>query len=309
MTDKDLRADLKNGRISNQYLLISDEPLLIDNAITTIKNTLKIDEAFDYDTYSLSETAFEDILPKLFLGSFLSPRRLFVFRNLEELNERELKDLQQALDRQPVPNCVIMTYLSDKENPWRKYDTEKIAAHFPNAQNVTFVPDRAQVREWIVKRNQRSKLGLSSEMIVYLEEEFESDVTGLKNELEKIENYLAERKALTPEEMRSLTAGLWDFNKYKFVDTFFLGGKGTLDQYEECRPYIHNYAETVSIMGRRLIKNTARYRNGEGIAEMLDALLTMDRKVKTSSLFLELYLELFLTKKWGVFKKGAVYGK
>ena len=42
---------------------------------------------------------------------------------------------------------------------------------------------------------------------------------------------------------------------------------------------------------------------------MLDALLTMDRKVKTSSFFMDMYLGIFLTKKWGVLKKGAAYGK
>jgi DNA polymerase III delta subunit len=309
MTDKELRNDLKNGRISNQYVLIGDEPLLIENAIGVIKDALKIDNPFDYESLSISETSIEETLPKLFVSSFISARRLFVFRNLEELSEREIKEWQEAFHRQPLPNCAVMTYVSNKENPWRKYDAEKIGGLFPDAQCVTFVLDRTRVRDWIVRRDKRCGLGLAPEMIDYLEEEFESDITGLKNELEKIENFLAEQKLLSGEEMRSLTAGLWDYDKYKFVNTFFYGGKDALGQFEECRSYIGNYAETVSILGRRLVKNATRFRDGAGLSEMLEALLTMDRKVKTSSLFLDLYLGIFLTKKWGVFKKGAAYGK
>jgi len=309
MTDKELRDDLKNGRVSRQYILIGDEPLLIDNAIAAIKDALKIDNPFDYESVSLPDASVEEILPKLFVSSFLSARRLFVFRNLEELGDREIKEWQEAFNRQPYPNCAVLTYLSDKKDQWRKYDAEKIAGLFRSAQCVTFALDKTRVREWIVRRDKRSGLGLSLEMIDYLEEEFESDITGLKNELEKIENYLAERKSLSREEMRTLTSGLWDFDKYKFVNTFFFGGKDALRQFEESRPYIGNYAEPVSTLGRRLVKNAARFRDGAGISDMLDALLTMDRKVKTSSLFMDLYFGIFLTKKWGVFKKGAAYGK
>jgi DNA polymerase III delta subunit len=309
MTDKELRDDLKNGRISRQYILIGDEPLLIDNAIAAIKDALKIDNPFDYESVSLPDTSVEEILPKLFVGSFLSARRLFVFRNLEELGDREIKEWHEAFNHQPLPNCVVLTHVSDKENQWRKYDAEKIASLYPSAQCVTFVLDKTRVREWIVRRDKRSGLGLSPGMIEYLEDEFESDITGLKNELEKIENFLAERKSLSAEEMKTLTSGLWDFDKYKFVNSFFYGGKDTLRQFEDSRPYIGSYAETVFILGRRLVKNAARYRDGAGISDMLDSLLTMDRKVKTSSLFMDMYLGIFLTKKWGMFKKGAAYGK
>jgi DNA polymerase III delta subunit len=309
MTDKELRNDLKSGRIASQYLLIGDEPLLIDNAIAAIKDALKIDNPFDYESTSLPDTSIDEILPKLFTASFLSARRLFVLRNLEELPEREIKDWHEAFNRQPLPNCAILTYVSDKENPWRKYDSEKIAGLLPAAQCVTFVLDRTRVREWIVRRDKRSGLGLSTEMVDYLEDEFENDITGLKNELEKIENYLAERKSLSADEMRSLSSGQGEFDKYKFVNSFFTGDRDMLGQFEACRSYIGSYAEPISILGRRLVKNAARFRDRADLPEMVDALLTMDRKVKTSSFFVDLYLEIFLIKRWGAFKKGAAYGK
>jgi DNA polymerase III delta subunit len=305
MTDKEFRNDLKKGRIAAQYLLVGDEPLLIDNAITAIKDALKVDNPFDYESVSLPETSIDEILPKLFTGSFLSARRLFVFRNLEELSEREIKDWHEALNRMPLPNCAILTYLSDKENPWRKYDSEKIAGLLPAADCVTFILDRTRIREWIIRRDKRSGLGLSPEMVDYLEDEFDNDITGLKNELEKIENYLTERKTLSGEEMRSLAAGQGDFNQYKFINSFFAGDRNTLEHFEACRSFIESDLGPIAVLGKRLMKNAVRFRDRADLPEMVGALLTMDQKVKTSSSFVDLYLEIFLTRRWDVLKKGA----
>ena len=55
MKAKQLREELSSGQIRNQYLLFGDEPLLIDRALEAIRSTLKIDESFDQERFSLAE--------------------------------------------------------------------------------------------------------------------------------------------------------------------------------------------------------------------------------------------------------------
>ena len=309
MTDKDLRQELKNGRISNRYLLISDEPLLIDNTVTAIKETIGIRDELDMESYSASEIELDDVIPRFYMSSLLSPRRLFLIKNLEDLDDSGLKDLQAAIGHGSLPNCLVLTYRLDKSDASHHRESDRIAGFFPDAACVIFQPEKNKVREWIAKRDQRSKLCLTPEMVAYLEEEFENDVTGLKNEMEKIENFLFEHKSLTAAGIRDLAVGFGELDTMRFATAFINEHRSALRQFEDCRPYIDHYPEVVFNLGWRLVKNAARFRDRKTVQALLDNLLVMDRKVKTSSQFVDVYVELLLERKWDLFGKGVGYGQ
>ncbi len=303
---------LDNDKIHNQYLLIGDEPLLIDKAVESIKKALKVNESFDYDTFVVSETAIEDIMSKLYITPFASKRRIVVVKNLEELDSNMLASFAETINSTTSQNCLIMTYRSKKDN--RKTDAvnKKIVDLFEKAHYITFHPDKKRIRKWIASKIRRDNLNLSPSIITYLEDEFNNDITGLKNEFEKIENYLREAKTLDTDGVKDLAQGLCDFNKYQMVDTFLNGGRDTIRRFEELSPYLRSYAEIVYALTTALIYHTKRKRNAfeqKTIANILDEISEIDRNIKRSSYFANLRLELFFLKNAPLFKKGAIYGR
>ena len=304
------RELLKDGKVYDQYVLIGDEPLLIDNAIKTIKDALDVNESFDTDVFSISETPIEDIMSKFYLTPFASAQRLIVVKNLEELDSRALANFTKSMNSTSSHNCVVMTFIVKKDR--KKYNTvyRKVADLFKNAKCVDFHPDKTLIHKWIVSKIKRDNLNLSPSMIHYLEDEFNNDITGLKNEFEKIENYLNEAKTLNTDSIKDLAKGLCDFNKYQIVDAFLRGEKESIKFFEELRPYLRSYAEIVDALTRGLSYYTQRKKDAvinRSITNILDEIIKIDRRIKKSSYFASLMLELFFLKNTDLFRKGAIY--
>lgn len=309
MNDGDVRKQLKQGKIHNQYVIVGDEPLLMDNTVNAIKAALKVDESFDCDTFSASEVAVNEIVGKLYLMPFASTRRLIIVKHLEELDKRVLEKFAQTVNSTGSQNCLVMTYYKDKTR--KKYDStpKQLPELFKKAHQVTFHHDKTLVRQWVAARTKRTQLNLSPELMQYLEDEFSSDITGLKNEFEKIENYLEEAQAMNMIDMQDLAKGLCDFNKYQVANSFLDGKHETLQRFEELRPYLKSIAEMVYALTRRLLSHVQRDgRQRTVIAKMLEQMSEIDRRVKQGSHFGNLMLELLFLTYGPLFRKGAFYG-
>lgn len=314
MNEREVRELLKKGEVYNQYILIGDEQLLIDNTVRTIKDASKVNESFDLDTFFISETPIEDIMSKFYLTPFASTQRFIIVKNLEELDYRALTNFAKFMNSTSSKNCLVMTYRVKKSE--KKFDKvyKKIAGLFKNAKGVASCPNKALIHKWIISKVKRDNLNLSPSTIRYLEDEFSNDITGLKNEFEKIENYLYEAKTLDTDGIKDLAKGLCDFNKYQIVDAFLKGEGDSIKLLEELRPYLRSYAEIVDALTRGLVFYTQRNRDAfrfskKSITSILDEIIKIDRRVKKSSYFANLMLELFFLKNANLFKKGAMYAR
>lgn len=314
MTDRELRNALKKGEISNLYLLAGDEPLLIENAVKTIKDTLKVNESFDLETFSLSEAPIDNIISRLYIAPFTSERRLIIIKNLEEMHDNGLATFAETMSKVKTKNCIVMIYRIPKGKRRYNYKHKDIFGLFPNARCVTFTLDRQLIHKWILKKTKRDNLNLSTSMIHYLVDEFKNDITGLKNEFEKIENYLYEAKTLSPEGIKDLAKGMGDFSKYQLAEKFLEGKSDALERFEELKPYLSSYAEIVEALTRGLVRHLRAKKNNiecsnPCLKDILDEIIVIDRKIKRSSYFADLMLELFLLAKTNLFRKGVIYGR
>lgn len=308
MTDRELHKQLKQNHVASQYVLIGEESLLIENATGAIKKSLKVDEAFDSESCSISETSLDDFAAKLFTMPFASKRRLIIARNLEELDKHETARFAETVNTAPAHNCLIMTYRLDRNEKRKSSILKDIGDLLPRAQCVVFESNRQRIHNWIRTKNERDNLQLSSSIMRYLEEEFQNDITGLKNEFEKIENYLSEAEDLDAKGIKTLAQGLCNFNRYAVVDAYMKGNRNALLLFEELRPYLNGCARIVDAFTRSILSRSRRL-NSAHAKEMINATIRditdIDHAVKRGSQFDYTMLELLLLKGNRITKKGA----
>jgi DNA polymerase III delta subunit len=314
MTEGQLRKSLAAGEIRNQYLLIGQEPILIERALNTIRDKIKVDESFDLDFFSLPDTGLDDIVAKLYLMPFGSGQRLIVVKGLGDIAEGELEDLAEAVSGSKSNNCLVLIYRFDKEVTGRKRKMAQLDKLFPNADHVLVGTEQGKVRKWIQSAISRDNLKLDSTMVTYLEKEFSNDVTGLKHELDKIKNYLHEAGDIDSDGMRDLAKGLCDLTKYQMVDAFMKGSPDALKIFEELLTTSPKYAVLVDALARQMVNRARRkdgvtHTNRTALVDVVAQLAVIDRKVKTSSIFERLSMELFILRNAGAFKNGVLYGR
>jgi DNA polymerase III delta subunit len=314
MNQQALRTRLQKGIIDGKYLLIGTEPLLLENTVQSIKEALKIDEQFDYDTFSASETPLEEFASKLYLAPFGSKHRLIVIKYLEELDARTLSQFATLMNKISSSNCVVMTYRIDKSGKKGTTNRKKLSTMFNNTTEVRFQSDPNQIRKWIAAKIKRDNLSIPPSMVNYLADEFSNDITGLKNEFDKLENYLYEVGTISENRMKDLTQGLFDFNKYEVIDAFIKGKPNTITKFQSLHPFLRSYAGIVDALVRGIMYRVQRSRHttkqhAAEITRILDEIVNIDSKVKRSSFFQPLHLELFFLKHARMFGKGATHGR
>ena len=243
-----------------------------------------------------------------------SKSRMLIVKNLEDVNGHDLDEYAKTINCRGFANCLVMIYMLKKDSKSDKELKEKLTKLFPAATHVDFGFARNEIKQWIRSKVKRDNVNLDDAMMDYLEQEFSNDITGLKNEFEKIENYLEEVGSMDKEKMRDLVKGLCDFDRYQVANAFLSGRPGALRMFEEQLPYLPKYAMMVDSLIRVILQracgkgNTLQARTTR-LQAMLEQLIVIDRKIKTSSIFTRLFMELFILHNAGTFKNGASYGR
>ncbi|MGB9721692.1 MAG: DNA polymerase III subunit delta [bacterium] len=310
MIEKEFREQINKNLLYNHYFLLSEEPLLINNTINDLKRALNIDESFDFESCSIQEHEYPDIINKIITAPFASSKRMVVLKNIEKENYSNLKEFATMLGRVPPSTCLVMVYQIDRKGRQNRggEDYKKILELFPDARFVTLAPDETTIYKWIAKKMESLGLKGCSEIINYLKEEFSDDITGMKNEIQKIENYLCQAKQLGLGEVKEISRGLTDYDAYRMANDFFQHRSETVEEFIELKPYIRSPAIVIDALGR-VLRNHAVKSDDRSFRYLAAELLRIDGRLKSGSDFTDTMLEIFLVKNLGVLGKGVIYGK
>ncbi len=98
------------------------------------------------------------------------------------------------------------------------------------------------------------------------------------------------------------------------VNAFLEGRSDAIHKFEELQPYIPSQAIMVDAMTRGLIgrarSSTKSLKASKTLLqETLEQLIVVDKRIKTSSTFSRLLMELFILHNAGTFRNGALYGR
>jgi hypothetical protein len=98
------------------------------------------------------------------------------------------------------------------------------------------------------------------------------------------------------------------------VNALLDGHSDALQKFEELQPYLVSNAVLVDAFTRGMVSRV----RGRGktiqvsktaLQDVLKQLTVIDKKIKTSSIFTRLSMELFILHNAGTFKNGASYGR
>ncbi len=310
MIDSTNSVDRKNTEY-NHYIILSDEQILIDNIINDLKKNLKINESFDFETCSINDYEYSDIINKIFTAPFVSAKRMLVLRNIEKTKLNELKEFADMMKVVPPTCCLIMVYYAGKNLSLKKLleDFKRMCEIFPNAKSIVLMPDDKTVYRWIMKKMDAIGLKNRHEIIDYLMEVFSDDLSGMKNEIQKMENYFYQTRQMGLNELKDLSPGLTDYDIYHIAHDFFQKKMETLNEFIKIQPYLRTPLILIDALARVLCNYAKKSKDGRTIQQISTELLRISNRVKTGSDFAELNLEIFFIKNLGGINKGALYGK
>ena len=134
--------------------------------------------------------------------------------------KRRQKERLTSLLRREIANLLVFSITAElKKTDWGKepYKTlREVAAAIYSAKGL----NRTQIAALIKKKFDKEGIQVSQEVVNYLLESF-SDLSQLKQELDKLIVYALEKKKLNLEEVKELTQGNRNYTIFDFQNRFF----------------------------------------------------------------------------------------
>ena len=190
---------------------------------------------------------------------------------LSKLRKKQKEKLVRLLQRD-ISNLLVFSITSDlKKSDWNRepYKTLKgVAKAIFTAKSL----NRNQIAALIRKKFQKEGIEVPKEVVEYLLENF-TDLVMLKNELEKLITYAADRKTLTLEEVKALTFGSRSYTPFDLQRVFFAGDLSeSLKVFRHLLEGLTSYEQTALVLqlqglilstANKLLLSHERVKNGE----------------------------------------------
>lgn len=195
MTLAELDSELRSGKLRSVYLCYGPERSLILSAVDLIRQTL--DVALQADRFTAGIHPAHRILETLKTPNLLSPKRLVIVEEIDDLKKEEWS-LLKTYAEQPTPDVtLVLTGASAKEKSWPK---EVFVL-----ECKTLYP--REVPSWINMEARRLGIKISFEAAHLLAEQVGSDLGVLHQALEKLTLFAGKTNLITPETVKKVVAG------------------------------------------------------------------------------------------------------
>jgi DNA polymerase-3 subunit delta len=331
----DLIASLKQGNILSLYLFYGEEEFLIQEALDLIIK--KVVEPgtrdFNFNALYCRDTPASGIVNLAQTLPFMSAKRLVIAKDFDALKAADLEELLPYLNDPSPSTCLVMV-----SNQGR-YDKKSVVSAVEAHGAVTrFFPllDR-EIVSWIEGRVKARGLSLPRDAAQYLWQTIGNDLQKISNELEKIEIYIREKKAITFDDVKAVVG---DFREYSTFDlAAALGSKNREKALLILSRLLQEGEQPVGLLGsiawnfRRLMRAKSMEAAGVGFEEIkrklnvifhqsasfqeqtrrfsldelreaFDIMLSADKALKSSGVSGRLVLERMILKLCGV-EQGA----
>jgi DNA polymerase III subunit delta len=266
----DLIAALKKGAILPLYLFFGEEEFLIQEAVDLIVKRV-VDPGtrdFNFNVLHCRDMPASEIVALAQTLPFMSEKRLVIVKGIDEFKAADIEEITPYL-RDPSPStCLVM--VSNQE----RYDKKPVIIAVEARGVVTrFFPllDR-EIISWIEGWARGRGLSLQRDAAQYLWQAVGNDLRKIKNELEKVEIYLKERKTITLDDVRSVTGNFREYSSFDLAAA--LGQKNREKAFLILSRLIQEGEQPVGLLGgiawnfRRLMHAKAMEAAGVGYEDI-----------------------------------------
>jgi DNA polymerase-3 subunit delta len=259
----------------------------------------------------------------------MSEKRLVIAKEIDAFKAGDLEELVSYLNDPSPSTCLVLV-----SNQGRYEKKPVVAAVEAHGAVTRFFPllDR-EIITWIEEWARARGLSVKRDAAQYLWQAIGNDIQKIKNELEKVELYLKERKAITFDDVKTVVG---DFREYTSFDlAAAIGQKNKEKAFLVLSRLIQEGEQPVGLLGsiawnfRRLMRAKSLEASGMGyedikrklgvifhqsasfqeqmrrfsvdeLRSVFDTMLGADRALKSSGLSGRLVLERMILKVCGV---------
>jgi DNA polymerase-3 subunit delta len=323
----DLIASLKQGKLLPLYLFYGEEEFLIQEALDIIIKKVVEPGTRDFNFNSLycRDTPASEIVNLAQTLPFMSEKRLVIARDFDALKAADFEEILPYLNDPSPSSCLVM--VSNQGRYEKKSVTSAVEAH---GAVTRFFPllDR-EIVTWIEGWTKARALSLPRDAAQYLWQTIGNNLQMINNELEKIEIFIKEKKAITLDDVKTVVG---DFREYSSFDlAAALGSKDRAKAFLILSRLLQEGEQAVGLLGaiawnfRRLMRAKSMEAAGDGFDDIkrklnvifhqsasfheqmrrfnveelrnaFDVMLSADKALKSSGLSGKLVLERMILK-------------
>ena len=180
------------------YLLMGDEPFLIQEAVQLLKSKAVDPGMMDFnsDVFEASEVSADRVKDAAEMLPMMSPRRLVVYRGVDDLKDKDWDQLFPLLDHPVDSTTLVLTCeaLDKRKRAFKRLSEQALIVELKR-------PYESQIPDWIDYLAHRLGLTVSRDAAQLLRQFVGASLTELNNELVKLRDFLGERKKIEAQDV------------------------------------------------------------------------------------------------------------
>ena len=210
---KQIVADIRKGLIKPIYFLFGEEPYYIDAIASYIEKNLLAEEEKGFNQMVLygKEVSIDEIVGNAKRYPMMAEKQVVIVKEAQELS-RTIEKLTAYADN-PQPTTVLVICYK-----YKKLDKRKKLYKSVQKTGVLFESKKLyenQVSDWIRTNLQGKGYSISHKAAILLTEYLGTDLSRIKNELEKLRLVLPEKSEITPTDIETHIGISKDYNNFE----------------------------------------------------------------------------------------------
>ncbi|MBI5696238.1 MAG: DNA polymerase III subunit delta [Nitrospirae bacterium] len=192
-------SSIEKGPLAPVYLLTGEEGYFIDRALAKILTRALegVAKDFNLDVFYGKDAKADDIVSQASTLPMMSERRVVVVKEADRLKGTEPLLAYLA---SPAPETVMILVAEGAEKP------KEAALTKPMSKSCVFVhfypPFESEVPRWIKQLARESGYTVDDDAAAYLRDTLGGNLALVEAELNKLFNFLGDRKTITPDDVR-----------------------------------------------------------------------------------------------------------
>ncbi|OGW27928.1 MAG: DNA polymerase III subunit delta [Nitrospirae bacterium GWC2_57_13] len=211
-----LIADIKRRKILPLYLFYGEEEYLIQEALDLLVKTVVDPSAkdFSYGSFSCRETPAGEIVAQAQTMPFLSEKRLVIAKDLDAWKAADLEELQAYLASPSPYACLVLVSYE------RRYDKKAVLAAVEKAGAVTafYALQERELPGWVAGWARERGKAINADAVQFIIQVVGGDLQKIRNELEKVELAIQDRKTITLSDVQRIVGDFREFSAFDLAE-------------------------------------------------------------------------------------------